>query len=96
MDHRHAELRILNGRRRGVNNYSSRDDFGTQAMRVVCRQGRARSRRKDLFRGRAHLFSRLGPHSRKRPEGDEINRPEPMRGSNHSGMSVIFTVIDYD
>jgi len=34
---------------------------------------------------------RLGPHSREPPEGDAINRPEPMPGLNHPRNSAIFT-----
>jgi hypothetical protein len=34
---------------------------------------------------------RLGPHSREPPEGEAINRPEPMAGLNHPRNSAIFT-----
>jgi hypothetical protein len=34
---------------------------------------------------------RLGRHSRKPPEGDEMNRPEPMHGLNHPRNSAIST-----
>jgi hypothetical protein len=37
------------------------------------------------------LTIRLGPHSRKPAEGDEINRPEPRHSLNHPRNSAIST-----